>query len=690
MRLRKIVMQNFKQYYGEQTIEFSGVNEDDKSNVTVVYGENGRGKTTLYRSMLFGFYGDRYLEQDEFEDNKDSVIYLANLKAIDEAAERGKGITVGVTIDFSHNNERYEIRRYFNAIKDQNGEIHEDLPSVKLTIIKDDGNTEYHDESKNDDIREIINSILDERVKNYFLFDGERIESLTKASKKQKENIRTGIKNLLKIDNLFLLKQALEESKRDLNSELKKISTGEMFKNLQEIEAVDEKLANIQNKIDSIVKDLNFAESQKAEIDRKLKEIEEQRPTLNRILDLEKAIDALKEEHSQSNQQMVELTSSLSVLLAKDTVGELIADLEGQRIRGEVPSEIKTELIDRLLNEMSCICGRELSIGSKEYESLLNWKQKSNTQVYEKHAMKLFGDLKTTASHIMYSSNSISQSLTNAAQIEEQLEIYTNDYERLKKDVGEISEQDMVNDFQYRDTLMKDIARAEQQLESYEAERDEALKYKETLEKKQKSLKVENELQAQITRQLEIVDKSLTALNEIIQSFEQEIKVELESKANDIFKNLIDEGGSTNLKKIIVKDNYTLDVLDWSGRPFLANISAGQRQIISLSFITALAAVAGGTSMLEIPLFMDTPFGRLSPDHRYNLVSHIPTITPQWILLVTGSEFKEDEEAKFLKDTGKWGKFYLLDAISEGVTKIEEVSPEDLSNIKAIERSKSI
>lgn len=680
-------MQNFKQYYGEQSILFSGANADDKFNVTVVYGENGRGKTTLYRSILFGFYGDRYLEQDEYEDNKDSIIYLANLKAVDEAAEQGKNIQVGVTINFSHNDKLYEISRYFTAIKDEYGTIHEDLPSVKLTIIKNDGNTEILDESNSDEIQEITNSILDERVKNYFLFDGERIESLTKASKKQKENIRTGIKNLLKIDNLFLLKQALEENKRDLNSELKKISTGEIKKNLQDIEKIDEKLTDLESKIDSLIKDLNFAASQKADVDHKLKEAEGQQSNLNKLFDLEKSIDDIEEENSKNYEQMVELTGSLSVLLAKDLVGELIADLEGQNIRGEVPSEIKEELIDRLLYEMSCICGRELSIGSKEYENLLEWKQKSNTQVYEKHAMKLFGDLNTTASHIMYSSSSISESLSKAAQIEEQLEVYTNDYERLKKEVGEISEQDMANNFHYRDNLTKDIAKSEQQLERYEIEKEEAIKKKEELEKRQKNLRVEDELQNQVTKQLEIVNKSLAALNEIIQSFEQEIKIELEAKTNEIFNNLINEDGATNLKKIIVKDNYTLDVLDWNGRPFLANISAGQRQVISLSFITALATVAGGTSVLEIPLFMDTPFGRLSPDHRYNLVSHIPTITPQWILLVTGSEFKENEEAKYLKQTNKWGKFYLLNAISEGVTEIEEVSPDDLYKIKAKERS---
>lgn len=686
MRLIKITMENFKQYYGNQSISFSGIDEADEQNVTVIYGENGRGKTTLYRSMLFGFYGDRFLEQDEHEENKDSVIYLGNLKALDEAARAGKGINVGVTIEFSHNNERYEISRYFKAIKDQNGNILEDMPSVKLLIIKVDGNSEYFDESKSVEINDIMNSILDERVKNYFLFDGERIESLTRASKKQKENIRQGIKNLLKIDNLFLLKQALEENRKDINQELKKISTGEMLKNLQLLEEVDQTISEYQEKINNQLKELEIAESQKEDIDRQLQELENQRPLLDKILLLEKTIISLEEEKNKLNQNLVDLTPSFSIELAKDLMGELIADLEGQRIRGEVPSEIKTELIDRLLNEMSCICGRELHIGSEEYEKLLDWKQKSNTQMYEKHAMKLFGDLKTTVTHAQFNSGNLSETLSNLAQIEEQIEINQHEVDMLKKNVGNISGQDMANNFQYRDSLVQDIARAKQQLELYENELKEANSHKDTLLQKQKRLDVENELQAQIKRKAEIVDKSLEALDEIILSFENEIKAELEDKANEIFKHLIDDGGSRNLKKIVVNDNYTLDVLDWSGRPFLANISAGQRQIISLSFITALAEVAGGSSVLEIPLFMDTPFGRLSPDHRYNLVRHIPTITPQWILLVTGSEFKEDEEAKYLQETGKWGKLYLLDASSEGVTNIVSITPEELSEIKAKER----
>ena len=56
------------------------------------------------------------------------------------------------------------------------------------------------------------------------------------------------------------------------------------------------------------------------------------------------------------------------------------------------------------------------------------------------------------------------------------------------------------------------------------------------------------------------------------------------------------------LRKIVVEDDYSLQVLDPWGKPFLANISAGQRQVASISFILALARAAAGGQVLEMPL----------------------------------------------------------------------------------------
>ena len=67
MKLHRIELNNFRQFKGTQTIEFSS---SSTKNVSVVYGENGRGKTGIFRALMFCLYGDRSLSQDELSGEK--------------------------------------------------------------------------------------------------------------------------------------------------------------------------------------------------------------------------------------------------------------------------------------------------------------------------------------------------------------------------------------------------------------------------------------------------------------------------------------------------------------------------------------------------------------------------------------------------------------------------------------------
>jgi len=102
----------------------------------------------------------------------------------------------------------------------------------------------------------------------------------------------------------------------------------------------------------------------------------------------------------------------------------------------------------------------------------------------------------------------------------------------------------------------------------------------------------------------------------------------------------------------------------------LGDISAGQRQLLSLAFISALAQTASNNRLFQMPLFMDTPFGRLSLEHRRNLINHIPQLCAQWILLATDTELRR-EEAQKIRETNSLGCFYRLVSTDDGSTKIE-------------------
>ena len=160
-------------------------------------------------------------------------------------------------------------------------------------------------------------------------------------------------------------------------------------------------------------------------------------------------------------------------------------------------------------------------------------------------------------------------------------------------------------------------------------------------------------------------------------------------EASAYLRTFLDEDSKALFDSVTVGEDYSLQVLDRHKNPHLANISAGQRQLVSMAFITALAKIAAGGELLEMPLFMDTPFGRLSFDHRCSLIDNIPELCAQWILLATDTELRQPEAQRLL-DTGRWGVFYQLKASGTGETAVEKMIPQAAirSLKRAIERKR--
>lgn len=152
------------------------------------------------------------------------------------------------------------------------------------------------------------------------------------------------------------------------------------------------------------------------------------------------------------------------------------------------------------------------------------------------------------------------------------------------------------------------------------------------------------------------------------------MREKLEQETTEIFKKIIDAKDREVISKISITKNYEIEIINWNGIKITQDISQGQRQMVALSFVTALAKVASGNEKnINFPLFMDTPFGRVSGSNRDNLIDNIPNLTSQWILLLTDTEYTATEEMR-LKATDKLGAMYRLDQVAPGITQIKKLS----------------
>ncbi|MDJ0725148.1 MAG: hypothetical protein QNJ38_08565 [Prochloraceae cyanobacterium] len=98
-------------------------------------------------------------------------------------------------------------------------------------------------------------------------------------------------------------------------------------------------------------------------------------------------------------------------------------------------------------------------------------------------------------------------------------------------------------------------------------------------------------------------------------------------------------------------------------------LSAGEKQLLAISFLWGLARVSGR----NLPIAIDTPLGRLDSSHRNNLVErYFPSASHQVILLSTDTEIGEQEVNMLRKQEAIASEYLLKYDNFKRQTKIEK------------------
>jgi len=664
MKIKSILLTNFRQFLGTQELRFA----DDNKNITIIFGENGKGKTGIFRAMMFGLFGESYISQDD-QKNK---VHLVNLNLVENSG--GKPVEAKVEIVFEDKNKEYNISRIVTALK-TNDSIYERPGKVSLSIYdKNTGNSRTVSE---DVIDAEINRVLDKNIREFFFFDAEKIDTLSSTQNKVKEVVKQGIIKVLQIDLIESGIKHLNKTIDKLRTEMSRASNNsELFKYIEKQNQLKTEILNLESENTFIEENLYKLNQELSEIQDKLNENAEIHEINVQIREKEKQVSSILDQASQlSNNICKSEIRDFHQLIMEDTYVKVNGDLS-LKLK-DSKSFIPKQLLEMTLEHNECfLCKSDLT-------HLEDVKTEIRKMINEYNPSEIV----TT---ILLINNSISEFEMNSSRKKDFLTNAISEYEDLIKKKNEIEK-----DINLLENNAHSIAAKELNFEELEKSKDIKISDKEKIsnqliinqkdiERKDKEVQnLEKFITIEQTKQEGLVLEGLkisklqdlkNKLDEISKNYCDLMRHQLMDETTKIFKLLIDEKDIDVIRKININEKYEIEVFGWNGDKITQDISQGQRQMVSLSFISALAKYAAGNdNVIDFPLFMDTPFGRVSGKNRDNLIRNMPDFTSQWILLFTDTELTYTEENLF-KKYGKLGKSYKLNQLSEGNTQVIEIN----------------
>jgi len=141
-----------------------------------------------------------------------------------------------------------------------------------------------------------------------------------------------------------------------------------------------------------------------------------------------------------------------------------------------------------------------------------------------------------------------------------------------------------------------------------------------------------------ISKVLNFLDNSIESAEQIKNEIMQEVRLRIQNKTKEQFFNLI--WNQEAFKDVMIDEEYNISVIHLSGRESIGTLSAGQRQVLALSFMAALKQVSG----FDTPVVIDTPLGRISKEPKNNIARKLPNYLEgsQVTMLVTEEEYTSE------------------------------------------------
>lgn len=654
MKLKKIVINNFMPYKGEQEVIFP---QDETSNVMLLFGDNMRGKTCFLNAIRWGFYGKavaRHLKPIPRID-------LVNIEAAKE-----DDWSMSIRLKFSNLDNEYELRREIKK------KAHISRPKTDADFEQILGFRINGEVKPNDVIDREINQISPEEISRFFLFDGELLqeyENLLIDESEQGEKIKEHIEQALGVPALIHGRDEISSLLKDA----RKMQTKDAKKNT-ELKELAGQQSKLEDELTSIESDLNSLHDQSDEIQKKVDDIDDELRNTQAIQRYKIKLEGLAYEKKSIELQIQSLADKRRVLLKTAYLDVLHNNMSGQLVemkrhrdqlqntsvqKAVLNSQIST--LKKSVDDLICPTCKQIIPGEKIQpisDEIANLLAKENLSYASpdpdpEHIRKLNDNISRLSE--IKSTDEGPRLIENSRQenkLKVQLLGIESQEDELKDEIRGFDTDQIMRQRERRDKYNAQLTLLSSDINKKKADKTENITKQDHISKliaKHEGVKDKrSSIRVRMYQDLEnIFTKGVNQLRD-------DLRAVVEFHAAKAFAEITTEKTYSGLQ---INKNYGLSILDQEGR-ILNQRSAGAEQIVALSLIDGLNRTARKAG----PIVMDTPLGRLDPKHRDNVLKYLPKMAEQVILLVHEGEI--DSERGLRNIAERIGNQYIIKRIS--------------------------
>ena len=660
MKISKITLKNFRQFYGEINVD---LRTNGQQNIVVVGGLNGYGKTNLLLSIVWCLYGDKISQVDdnfrnEIQKEKNYSLFMKQSINWTAKKEKNEKFSVELLIDdlmvpavkgLSNSTSKVTICREFEVSSMRE----------KLSILDSSNEVELFEDDI-DKINFINDFIIPLEAAKFVFFDAEKIAEIANLSTKDEGNfINDALSKILGLDIYETLINDLELYINNLKKE-------GASKNLQEQIIDKEKAIEIsQSQIAQFEEENAEAQKRIDDLKKKVRNyqnvISQHSKKGNTGIDRNSVvaeIDLLKNKEKELQTRFNELSEILPIAILTGKIEEVNDHLQIQEQNKVAGKNYRDNLskiesfIEKLFNHPPEPENSTLTLKDKMF--YYNKATELGAELYNEESefleLPFEHDLNNSEKDLVTDSlNLINQ------QSKELLETTISDFNTVKNQLLELNQNINTIDADLEDELILEyISKKEKTDREIGAVHENIGTRKGEIDKLKTDISRLNQSYQLLLKRVEINElnrQKIEKCNEYLEVLNVFVYQQKELKKESLERNILSEMQKL-MHKLDANDNQFIDdvkvtiLAEGNGMKItLYNsedeevkkeiLSQGEKQLYISSLIKAILCEA----VQSLPIFIDTPLGRMDDEHINNILLYFyPDLSEQVVLLSTNNE----------------------------------------------------